>query len=1286
MLKGAHERRVSRSIQPVSFVRAVDDFGEKQKMPSNTIQPQRRTSRAPLGFGRRDLIALQKLQERIETPEQVDDEKLLRKLQKIFDAKEEEEETGLTIDEFEAAMRNTVGRHSTKDEIELLFMKVDANCDGAVDWEEYVTYNLLEYKEKTRMLEMLREKPFPNEIQDIDSRHRDTIVKILFYPAVRKSGSKSGSVDLKVGKYMTLSKEGTLGLWTLGMRNLKYYNANHYTNRNTQPWFTDMVAMYNVNMLAITSTDRDITIFDLSGKKFTMRYYLTGFESCITAMDYWVDFEDMNNALLLLGDQSGSVFCLMFDSSLRGGPFGTVNGKKNTCKRIIFPEVLRGFSFGVKAQKKSNIHNDWVNKVQYLPDINCFLSSCQCPQTALFFGDFNGKKSHVYFKVNKGILSFDYSQTLNIIVTGGMDYLLRVWNPYVNNKAIVLLKGHTKPVNHVIIYDSKNQVISIDKGRSLRVYDLRDQTCLQQISGRMIKFDPLPISAVYFNPVIPTTLLAANQIVMLEKRDDEEKCADIMSHNKPVVAALYSHVFGSTVSACQESVVSVWDTDTGDKLMQFVNAHSCVQRGVEVPVEITALCFDYNGRRLVTGARNGTVHVWNFNNGLRMQDFELPDGSAVTGVACTAHSIYTSGWGKIVHIYIDGASEDHRKSWKMRHKEDILCIAHFPPNLIATGGYDGDVVIWSRDTGQVYCRLNAFNSVKPVTECAPRHHGNLVNSSAKSQPKSTSSDESQMDVTHSKQWKKRKAKITRTFGMLASLQGHQRDEDEVCEHPLLDALDSKVFSTKEKTVHTRTEYDTLCKHYESAVEKILFLESREPLHKDTAIIVTSGAEGWIRFWSMHHEGGLLGQFNAAHQFGESVLAIKCDAAETFLVTGDTQGYVKVWDIMDFCISKNINMKEKRERIDYLRKSFTFYRVENYEGEKQFYTVPDHLKNVFANRPPPASSEPGRTLRYPPLVNSFRAHTSCIHSVEYVSHRQILITASRDCSVRMWTINGQYIGTFGGQAWKSLPKVVDNEYFLAQIPNDIKRTGSARTLKVMHGGKTPRWQSAISILRERGFKRLKKQFDHLQPTAEARDESDHGDGDFVTSDILGKSYKRTTRHRMAPKLPKFIETPGSVAVYHALSFVELTPVEKNNRIMKEIHDRRAGNIALNRLRGVQNRKQDQPGFMSLFTKMVTKPKTSPRKPPPANRMKKVAERFQGPIQTESAQQQQAQKQQQLSVLQKRAISTKKIKNLEKHADDTSQNEDQSRQSRAEIADETMEEFDFPLERHVCFLSD
>lgn len=303
-----NDRRKSRFAGSVGFAQTTGGGGDIPKNPQFHQLQQRRASRALPGYGRGNLANLLKNRERIETPEQeetLDDEELFSRLQKIFDAKEEEAQTGLTIDEFKDAMRKTVGRHSTQDEIELLFMKVDANCDEVVDWEEYVTYNLIEYKEKTFMIEMLREKPFPNEIRDIESRHRDLIVKILFYPTLRKSGSASGSVDTKCGKYMTLSKEGVLGVWSMGMRNLKYYNTNHYQKRNTQPWLTDMVAMYNVNMLAVTSTERDITMFDMSGKKFSMRYYLTGFDSCITAMDYWVDQRDLNNAVLLLGDQSG---------------------------------------------------------------------------------------------------------------------------------------------------------------------------------------------------------------------------------------------------------------------------------------------------------------------------------------------------------------------------------------------------------------------------------------------------------------------------------------------------------------------------------------------------------------------------------------------------------------------------------------------------------------------------------------------------------------------------------------------------------------------------------------------------------------------------------------------------------------------------------------------------------------------------------------------------------------------------------------------------------------------
>jgi WD40 repeat protein len=53
--------------------------------------------------------------------------------------------------------------------------------------------------------------------------------------------------------------------------------------------------------------------------------------------------------------------------------------------------------------------------------------------------------------------------------------------------------------------------------------------------------------------------------------------------------------------------VSVWDVDTGEKIMQFSHCHG--------NVEITAMGFDTAGRRLVTGARDGSMKIWNFNNG-----------------------------------------------------------------------------------------------------------------------------------------------------------------------------------------------------------------------------------------------------------------------------------------------------------------------------------------------------------------------------------------------------------------------------------------------------------------------------------------------------------------------------------------------------------------------------------------------------------------------------------------------------------------------------------------------
>jgi len=59
--------------------------------------------------------------------------------------------------------------------------------------------------------------------------------------------------------------------------------------------------------------------------------------------------------------------------------------------------------------------------------------------------------------------------------------------------------------------------------------------------------------------------------------------------------------FVQVVTGADDSSIMCWDFESGNKNLVFTNAH-----GDE---EITCMAFDGNWRRLITGARNGTVKV-----------------------------------------------------------------------------------------------------------------------------------------------------------------------------------------------------------------------------------------------------------------------------------------------------------------------------------------------------------------------------------------------------------------------------------------------------------------------------------------------------------------------------------------------------------------------------------------------------------------------------------------------------------------------------------------------------
>lgn len=106
---------------------------------------------------------------------------------------------------------------------------------------------------------------------------------------------------------------------------------------------------------------------------------------------------------------------------------------------------------------------------------------------------------------------------------------------------------------------------------------------------------------------------------------------------------------------------------------------------------------------------------------------------------------------------------------------------------------------------------------------------------------------------------------------------------------------------------------------------------------------------------------------------ENVWALTTDHKNTLLIGGDTAGYVYIYDISSWCHYSN-----------------------------KVHLV---LLSLCATI---------TTVRQVEQLSSWRAHVAEVVSIEYVPYDDsaLVLTASADCTTRLWTITGNYIGTFG----------------------------------------------------------------------------------------------------------------------------------------------------------------------------------------------------------------------------------------------------------------------------------
>lgn len=132
--------------------------------------------------------------------------------------------------------------------------------------------------------------------------------------------------------------------------------------------------------------------------------------------------------------------------------------------RIMFRELVKGLHPNVRAMQFT-LHDDWVKKVKYYPSLQCFISCATTSEKSLYVGDAMRKRISSYINIRKGVLCFDYCSTWNVIVTGGIDHYVRLWNPYLTTKPTSTLKGHCSAIIHITVNGTNGQFISVSQDK-----------------------------------------------------------------------------------------------------------------------------------------------------------------------------------------------------------------------------------------------------------------------------------------------------------------------------------------------------------------------------------------------------------------------------------------------------------------------------------------------------------------------------------------------------------------------------------------------------------------------------------------------------------------------------------------------------------------------------------------------------------------------------------------------------------------------------------------------------
>ncbi|VUZ50068.1 unnamed protein product [Hymenolepis diminuta] len=340
------------------------------------------------------------------------------------------------------------------------------------------------------------------------------------------------------------------------------------------------------------------------------------------------------------------------------------------------------------------------------------------------------------FKINKGVRVFEYSKEKNVLITGGMDRVIRIWNPYCTTSPIGKLLGHASALSFIRVNTEDNTIISVSSDSCIMVWDLDSQICQTTLSTKVCAKTHGDVQSCNYSPNTRSLVLVTDEACLVRfdpnQLTEERKWNEIHQSWEYFGGCLFrnSSQTNSSTTINTKPRIRVWNFNTGQLVSEITDAHQGEQ--------ITCMCFDLTEKRLITGGRDGYVRIWNHNSGACLKELEPKakngEGFIISAVECkiigTGRYIVVVGWNSRISLYLDDPEtfwdESNRElkqcflpPWRhgedisIGHQEDICTMAiSRSSDLLATVDFTGEICVWNAVSGHVLKRLQQTDNRK----------------------------------------------------------------------------------------------------------------------------------------------------------------------------------------------------------------------------------------------------------------------------------------------------------------------------------------------------------------------------------------------------------------------------------------------------------------------------------------------------------------------------------------------------------------------------------------------